>query len=89
MIYGQHMNICYHVDDCKLIHRRIKFNDRMIKWLRQEYESIFKDVSGKMTLSRGKVHKYLCMTLDYTVRVQVKITMIDFLGEVLIDFDKA
>ena len=42
-----------------------------------------------MTLSRGKVHKYLGMTLDYTVCGQVQITMIDFLDEVLIAFDKA
>ena len=57
MIDGQQMTICYHVDDCKLSHRRSKFNDRMIKWLRQEYEIIFGDGSGKMTVSRGKVHK--------------------------------
>ena len=61
----------------------------MIKWIRKEYESIFKYGSGKMTVSIGKVHKYLGMTLDYTVRGQVQITMIDFLDEVLIDFDKA
>ena len=35
MIDGQHMIICYHVNDCKLSHRRSKLNDRMIKWLRQ------------------------------------------------------
>ena len=29
------------------------------------------------------------MTLDYTVRGQVQITMIDFLDEVLVAFDKA
>ena len=35
MIYGQQITICYHVDNFKLIHSRIKFNDQMIKWLRQ------------------------------------------------------
>ena len=43
MINGQQMTICDHVDDCKLIHCRRKVNDRTIKWLRQEYESIFED----------------------------------------------
>ena len=42
-----------------------------------------------MTVSRGKVHKYLGMTLDYIVRGQVQITMIDFLNKVLTDFNKA
>ena len=88
MIDGKHMNICYHADDCKLNHRRSKGNDLMIKCIRQEYESILEDGSGKMTVSRGKVHKYLGMTLDYTIRGQDQITMIDFLDKVFISFDK-
>ena len=88
MIDGQHMTICYHVDNFKLIHRRRKVNDRMIKWLRQEYKIIFKDGSGKMKVIRGKVHKYLGMTLDDAIFGQVQITMINFIDEVLIAFDK-
>ena len=64
MIEGKQMTICFHVDDCKLSHHKPKVMDRMIEWLRKEYESIFKDGSGKMTVSRGKVHTYLGMTLD-------------------------
>ena len=71
MIDGQQMTICYHVDDCKLIHCRSKVNDWIIKWLIQEHESIFEDRSGKMTVSRGKVRKYLGVTLDYIVCGQV------------------
>ena len=88
IIDGQQMTICYCVYACKLSHRRSKVNDQMIKWLRQEYESILEDRSGKMTVSRGKVHKYLGMTLDYNVRGQVQITIIDFLDKVLIAFNK-
>jgi hypothetical protein len=61
----------------------------MIKYLREEYESIFEDGSGKMTVSRGKVRTYLGMTLDYTVRRQVKISMFDYVNEILTAFDKA
>jgi hypothetical protein len=63
--------------------------DIMIEYLRQEYESIFEDGSGAMTVSRGKIHKYLGMTLDYTFRGQVKITMFDYVNEILTSFDKA
>jgi hypothetical protein len=42
-----------------------------------------------MTVSRGKIHKYLGMTLDDTVRGQVKITMFDYVDEILTAFDKA
>jgi hypothetical protein len=89
IIKGEQMTICFHVDDCKLSHRKSKVMDKMIKWLRQEYESIFEDGSGEMTVSRGKVHTYLGMTLDYTVRGQVKITMIGYVDEILTAFDKA
>jgi hypothetical protein len=66
MIEGKQMTICFHVNDCKLSHCNSKVNDRIIEWLHQEYESIFEDGSGKMTVSKGKVHTYLGMTLDYT-----------------------
>jgi hypothetical protein len=61
----------------------------MIDWLRQEYESIFEDGSGEMTVSRGRVHKYLGMTLDYTVRGQVNISMFDYADKIINPFDKA
>jgi hypothetical protein len=89
VIEGDQMNICFHVDDCKISHRKTKVMDSMIEYLRQEYESIFEDGSGAMTVSRGKIHKYLGMTLDYTVRGQVKITMFDYVDEILTAFDKA
>jgi hypothetical protein len=59
------MTICLHVDDCKLSHKSSKAMFKMISWLKDEYENIFEDGSGKMAISRGKVHKYLGMTLDY------------------------
>jgi hypothetical protein len=55
-ICGKQMTICFHVDDCKLSHESSKAIHKMIKWLRQEYKSIFEDGSGKMSVSRGKVH---------------------------------
>ena len=38
-INGKQCTIRFHVDDCK------------ISWLRKDYESIFKDGSGKMKVS--------------------------------------
>jgi hypothetical protein len=42
-----------------------------------------------MTVSRGKIHKYLGMTLDYSVPGQVKIKMLDYVDEILAAFYKA
>jgi hypothetical protein len=89
MIEGDQLTICFHVDDCKLSHRKTKVIDSMIEYLRQEYESIFENGSGAMMVSRGKIHNFLGMTLDYTVRGQVKITMFNYVDEILTAFDKA
>jgi hypothetical protein len=89
MIEGEQMNIYFHVDDCKLIHRNKTVMDRMIGYPWQEYESISEDGSGAMTVSRGKIHKYLGTTLYYSVPGQVKITMLDYVNEILAAFDKA
>jgi hypothetical protein len=37
-------------------------------------------------VSRGLVHDYLGMTLDYTKKGEVKVTMVDYLKGVLGDF---
>ena len=88
-IEGEQMTICFHVDDCKISHRSKKCVDEMIAWLRKEYESIFEDGSGKMTVSRGKVHDYLGMKLDYSTEGQVKISMFAYIDEIIAAFDKA
>ena len=89
MIDGKQMTVCFHVDDCKISHRKRQAVDRIIKYLRKEYESIFEDGSGKMKVSRGKIHTYLGMTLDYSVKGQVRISMFDYVEEILTAFDKA
>ena len=80
IIEGKQMMICFHVDNCKLSHYSSKVVDCMVTWLHQEIKSIFEDGSGKMTMSRGKVHQYLGMTLDYSVHGQVKVTMFDYIS---------
>ena len=47
MIGGQQMTLHYHVDDCKFSYLRSKVNDCMIKWLIQEYETIYKMDQGR------------------------------------------
>ena len=55
----------------------------------QEYEIIFEDGSGKMSVSRGKVNEYLGITLYYTVRGQVRITILSYIEEIITNFDKS
>jgi hypothetical protein len=46
------MTICFLVDDCKLSHHSSGANNNIIDWLCKEYESIFEDGLGQMTVSR-------------------------------------
>ena len=69
-------------------HRERKVNDCMIKWLHQEYESIFEDCSGKISLRQGNIHEYLVMTLDYTISGQVRITILSYIYYIISAFDK-
>ena len=88
-IEGSQMTTCFHVDDCKLSQRKKKVNDRMIEWLRQKYESVFEDGSGKMTVSRGKVHECLGMRIDFSIPRRVQITMFDNVEDIITAFEKA
>ena len=48
----------------------------MADWLKSTNERLFKDGSGQVQITQGKVHKCLGMTLDFNVPGEVKITMI-------------
>ena len=50
------------------------------------YERLFKDGSVNMKLCRGKVHYYLGIHLDYTIKGEVKITIIPYIKEMIKDF---
>ena len=69
MVEGKQQTVLFHVDDCKISHVNSKVNDELIETLQSEYENVFEDGSGKMKVTRGKLHEYLGMTLDYMRRV--------------------
>jgi hypothetical protein len=89
IIDGTQSTICFHVDDCKISHASKKVINQTIEWLWKDYESIFEDSSGKMKVSRGNTHKYLGMNLDFSTKGQVKISMIEYVKEVIAAWDRA
>ena len=78
-INGKQLTHVWHVDNIKSRHVEAKVVTRMAKCLRNTYERLFKDSSGKMKLCRGKIHDYLVMNLEYTFKGEVKITMIPYI----------
>ena len=76
------------MDDCKISHLLPKVVDETIEWLRSEYEHVFEDGTGEMKVHRGKTHKYLGMTLDFSHDNQCRVTMIDYVDEIVAAYDK-
>ncbi len=60
-----------------------------IAWLRAKYESIFKDGLSAMKVHRGKIHKYLCMPSDFSLKGICHVTMHTYLDGMLEAFDLA
>jgi hypothetical protein len=91
-VKGEQLTVVWHVDNLKVSHRKPSILTRMTAWLKSTYERLFDDGSGGMTISRGKIHDYLGMTLDFTVPREVKITTIDYVKDMLLlfsDHDKS
>jgi len=88
-IRGKQCTICFHVDDCKISHASKQVVDDVIEWLRKDYESVFEDGSGKMKIHRGKTHTYLGMTLDFSTAKQIRISMTEYVKEIVAAWDKA
>jgi hypothetical protein len=88
-VNGKQLNVCFHVDDCKILHVCSRVVTDIIDWLRSEYEIVFKDGSGLMKVHLGKTHKYLGMSLDFSHVNQCRITMIDYVDEIVAAYVKA
>ena len=88
-IQDKQCTICFHVDDCKISHASRHVVDSVIEWLRKDYESVFEDGSGKMKVHRGKIHTYLGMTLDFSTAKQIRISMTEYVKEIVAAWDKA
>jgi hypothetical protein len=71
MIEGTQFTSTCHVDDIKLSHMDKAVVTRVIKWLK----SIYGDDTRAL---RGKVHDYLGMTLEFTKKGEVKVSMIGY-----------
>jgi hypothetical protein len=79
VIAGEQFTLTWNVDDIKMSHKYSNEVTKVIDWLKEIY-------GDNMHVSRGLVHEYLGMTLDYTVKGEVKITMVDYLKGLIGDF---
>ena len=76
IIENKQYTILCHVDDLKTSHVDPTVVSSVISDIDAEY-------GKKMTTTRGKVHKYLGMTIDYSSPGKVIFLMIDYIGKML------
>ena len=80
LIEGKQCTVCWHVDDLKISHKVPKIVDSIIVMLNDEF--------GKempLTITRGKVHDYLGMLLDFTKPGELTVDMVDYVKTVIAD----
>jgi hypothetical protein len=79
VITGEQFTLTWHVDNTKMSHKDSKEATQVINWIKGIY-------GDNMHVSRGLTHEYLGMTLDYKVKGEMKISMVDYLKGAIGDF---
>ena len=82
LVDGKQMTVVWYVDDLKLSHICPQEVSATIEFLCEHYE----DENGKLKVTRGKIHYFLGMTLDYTTPGEVKIKMINYVKKMIREF---
>ena len=78
MINNKQCTILWHVDDLKISHVDAEVVEDIISRLNERYGG-----RAPLTVTRGKVHEYLGMTIDYSVAGKVTIRMDEYVQEIL------
>ena len=79
---GSQLTVVWHMDDLKVLHRKADVVDDFIFWLRTKYE----DDVGKVKESRGKVHDYLGMEINFAETGKVRVKMPKYVDEMIESF---
>ena len=80
-VQGKQHTVLFHVDDGKSSCKIKKVNDDFLDWLNETYGGY-----GDVKATRGKVHEFLAMTLDFRTKGVVKINMVDYCEKMLKEF---
>jgi hypothetical protein len=80
IINGKQCTILWHVDDLKISHIDPDVNTDIIEMIDNEFGK-----EAPLTITRGRIHDYLGMTLDFSEQGKVKIKMLDYVEKMLAD----
>jgi hypothetical protein len=71
-INGKQCTVLWHMDDTKVSHE----DPEVVTQVLEMFEGVYGSKDAPLTITRGKVHDYLGMTIDYRVKGKVGITMV-------------
>jgi hypothetical protein len=77
-IDGSQCTILWHVDDIKVSHADADVVTKTLVLINEEYGK-----ETPLTVTRGLMHDYLGMTIDYSYQGQVRFTMFDYIANML------
>ena len=77
-IHGKQCTIGWHVDDIKISNIDNDIIKSIIELLEREYGQ-----ESPLTITRGPVHDYLRMTIDYRDKGKVKFTMLNYVDQLI------
>ena len=83
LVNKRQMTVSWHVDDVKVSHVEHEVVTGFLEWTKITYGSI-----GEVKITRGKIHDYLGMKLDYSVPGRVTIDMVDYIELMVSGFPK-
>ena len=81
MVNGKQLTIRFHVDDVLASHMEQEVLEEFFTWVNERYGGL-----KEVTCTRGRIHTYLGMTLDFTQKGKVKIRMDDYVQRMLEEF---
>ena len=81
IIKGKQCTIHWHVDDMQMSHADYDIGSSILSDINAEYGKI-----AKMTITRGKIHKYLRMTINYSFTGKVIFSMVEYSRNMIYDY---
>ena len=72
VVNGKQLTVVWHVDDAKISHVDPDVVTEFIQWTDKQYGD---DELGRVVATRGKVHEYLAMILDFSTPGMSKLEM--------------
>ena len=80
MVNEEQLTVQFHVDYLKASHKEQKVLDGFLNNLRTEFGQ-----EDKLAETKGLVHEYLGITIDYLLPGKVVFTMFDFLEDIIVE----